>query len=160
MIRAYANASRAMNMLRAYVGGGLADLHAVHDWNKGFVRDSPAGERYEAIAREIDRALAFITACGMTDEEALRTVTLYCSHEALALEYDRALTRVAASRAYGLSGHFLWVGERTRQIDGAHIDFVSRIANPIGVKLGPDDHPGAGDRTVREAQPGQHPRAG
>jgi 3-deoxy-7-phosphoheptulonate synthase len=141
MIRAYANSAAAMNMLRAYLGGGLADLHAVHDWNKGFVRDSPAGERYEAIAREIDRALAFIQACGMTDDDALRTVTLYCSHEALALEYDRALTRVAGGRAYGLSGHFLWVGERTRQIDGAHIDFVSRLANPIGVKLGPTTTP-------------------
>jgi 3-deoxy-7-phosphoheptulonate synthase len=141
MIRAYANSAAAMNMLRAYLGGGLADLHAVHDWNKDFVRRSAAGERYEAIAREIDRALAFIQACGMQDEEALRTVTLYCSHEALALEYDRALTRVAGGRAYGLSGHFLWVGERTRQIDGAHIDFVSRIANPIGVKLGPTTSP-------------------
>jgi 3-deoxy-7-phosphoheptulonate synthase len=141
MIRAYANASSAMNMLRAYLSGGLADLHAVHDWNKGFVKNSPAGERYEAIAREIDRALAFIRACGMTDDQALRTVTLYCSHEALALEYDRALTRLAAGRAYGLSGHLLWVGERTRQIDGAHVDFVSRIANPIGVKLGPTASP-------------------
>lgn len=137
MVRAYANASSAMNMLRAYLGGGMADLHAVHDWNKGFVRDSPAGERYEAIAREIDRALAFIEACGMTEDEALRSVTLYCSHEALALEYDRALTRIASSAAYGLSGHFLWIGERTRQLDGAHVDFLSRVANPIGVKLGP-----------------------
>jgi 3-deoxy-7-phosphoheptulonate synthase len=141
MIRAYANSSSAMNMLRAYLSGGLADLHAVHDWNKGFVKNSPAGERYEAIAREIDRALAFIRACGMTDDEALRTVTLYCSHEALALEYDRALTRVSGGRAYGLSAHFLWIGERTRQIDGAHIDFASRIANPIGVKLGPTATP-------------------
>ena len=141
MIRAYANASSAMNMLRAYLGGGMADLHAVHDWNKGFVQASAAGERYDAIAREIDRAIAFIRACGMTDDAALRTVTLYCSHEALALEYDRALTRVAGGRAYGLSGHFLWVGERTRQLDGAHVDFVSRIANPIGVKLSPSATP-------------------
>jgi 3-deoxy-7-phosphoheptulonate synthase len=141
MIRAYANAAAAMNMMRAYLGGGMADLHAVHDWNKDFVRISAAGERYEAIAREIDRALAFIRACGMTEDEALRTVTLYCSHEALALEYDRALTRVAGGRAYGLSAHFLWVGERTRQLDGAHIDFVSRLANPVGVKLGPGTSP-------------------
>ncbi|WP_026212283.1 class II 3-deoxy-7-phosphoheptulonate synthase [Longispora albida] len=135
MIRAYANASSAMNMLRAYLGGGLADLHAVHTWNRTFVRESAAGERYEAIAREIDRALAFMQACGLRDDEALRTVTLYCSHEALALEYDRALTRVSDSRAYGLSGHFLWIGNRTRQLDGAHLDFVSRIANPLGVKI-------------------------
>jgi 3-deoxy-7-phosphoheptulonate synthase len=141
MIRAYANASSAMNMLRAYLGGGMADLHAIHDWNKGFVRSSPAGERYEAIAREIDRALAFIRACGMTDDEALRTVTVYCSHEALALEYDRALTRVVSDRAYGLSAHYLWIGDRTRQIDGAHVDYMSRIANPIGVKLGPGASP-------------------
>jgi 3-deoxy-7-phosphoheptulonate synthase len=141
MIRAYANSSSAMNMLRAYLGGGFADLHAVHDWNRDFVRTSRFGERYEAIAREIDRALAFIQACGMTDDEALRTVTLYCSHEALALEYDRALTRVVGDRAYALSGHFLWVGERTRQIDGAHVDFAARIANPVGIKLGPTATP-------------------
>jgi 3-deoxy-7-phosphoheptulonate synthase len=141
MIRAYANASSAMNMLRAYLSGGMADLHAVHDWNRGFVRTSPAGERYEAIAREIDRALAFIRACGMTDDEALRTVTLFCSHEALALEYDRSLTRVAGGRAYGLSAHYLWVGERTKQLDGAHIDLISRLANPVGVKLGPTTTP-------------------
>ncbi|MBN1172957.1 MAG: 3-deoxy-7-phosphoheptulonate synthase class II [Micromonosporaceae bacterium] len=141
MIRAYANASSAMNMLRAYLSGGLADLHAVHDWNKGFVRTSPAGQRYDTIAMEIDRALAFIRACGMTDDEALRRVTLYCSHEALALEYERALTRVAGGRPYGLSGHFLWIGERTRQIEGAHVDFLSRIANPVGVKIGPTTTP-------------------
>ncbi len=141
MIRAYANSAAAMNMLRAYLAGGLADLHAVHDWNKGFVKASPAGERYEAIAREIDRTLAFIRACGMTDNEALRTVTLYCSHEALAIEYDRALTRVNSGKAYGLSGHYLWIGERTRQLDGDHVDFMSRIANPIGVKLSPSATP-------------------
>jgi 3-deoxy-7-phosphoheptulonate synthase len=141
MIRAYANSSSSMNMLRAYVGGGLADLHAVHDWNRDFVRTSKFGERYEALAREIDRALAFMQACGMSDDDALRTVTLYCSHEALALEYDRALTRVVGGRAYALSGHYVWVGERTRRIDGAHIDFASRIANPIGVKLGPTTTP-------------------
>src|SRR5919199_5429507 len=134
MIRAYANSSSAMNMLRAYLGGGMADLHAVHDWNKGFVRTSPVGERYEQIAREIDRALGFMSACGVTDDEALRTVTLYCSHEALVLEYERALTRLVRGRAYDLSAHYVWVGDRTRQPDGAHIDYISRIANPIGVK--------------------------
>ncbi|HEX6074409.1 MAG TPA: 3-deoxy-7-phosphoheptulonate synthase class II [Micromonosporaceae bacterium] len=142
MIRAYANSSSAMNMLRAYLSGGMADLRAVHVWNKDFVRESPAGERYEAIAREIDRALGFMAACGV-DDDALHGVTVYCSHEALALEYDRALTRVVGNRAYGLSAHFLWVGERTRQIDGAHIDLMSRIANPIGVKLGPTATPEA-----------------
>src|SRR5690349_15297486 len=164
MIRAYANASSAMNMLRAYLGGGMADLHAVHDWNKGFVRSSPAGQRYEAIGREIDRAISFMRACGVTDDEALRSVTLYCSHEALALEYERPLTRVVGRQAYGLSGHFLWVGERTKQLDGAHIDYISRIANPVGVKLGPttnpDNFPGrltlisrAGSTKVRDTLP-------
>src|SRR4051812_24354082 len=141
MIRAYANASSAMNMLRAYLSGGLADLHLVHDWNKGFVRTSAAGQRYEAIAREIDRALGFMRACGVTEDEALRSVTLYCSHEALALEYERPLTRIVGERAYGLSGHFLWIGERTKQLDGAHVDYISRIANPIGCKLGPGTTP-------------------
>ncbi|BCJ58050.1 class II 3-deoxy-7-phosphoheptulonate synthase [Micromonospora endophytica] len=141
LIRAYANASSAMNMLRAYLGGGLGDLHRVHDWNRDFVRKSPAGQRYESLAREIDRAIDFITACGLTDVAALQTTSVSCSHEALALEYDQALTRVSNGRAYCLSAHFLWVGERTRQLDGAHIDFVSRVANPIGVKIGPDTTP-------------------
>jgi 3-deoxy-7-phosphoheptulonate synthase len=137
LVRAYANASSAMNMLRAFLGGGFGDLHRVHEWNRDFVRKSPAGQRYESLAREIDRAIAFISACGLTDVEALRTTSVSCSHEALALEYDRALTRWSNGRAYCLSGHFLWVGERTRQLDGAHVDFLSRVANPIGVKLGP-----------------------
>jgi 3-deoxy-7-phosphoheptulonate synthase len=140
MVRAYANAAAAMNMLRAYLSGGIADLRAVHLWNKDFVRNSPAGERYEAIGREIDRALAFMDACGV-DDDALHSVTMYASHEALALEYDRALTRVNYDKAYGLSGHFLWIGERTRRLDGAHIDYISRISNPIGVKIGPSTTP-------------------
>jgi 3-deoxy-7-phosphoheptulonate synthase len=157
MIRAYANASSAMNMLRAYLGGGMGDLHAVHDWNKGFVRTSRAGERYEAIAREIDRALGFMRACGVTDDTALRTVTMYCSHEALALEYERALTRVSGGRPYGLSGHFLWIGERTRQIDGAHVDFMARLANPIGVKLGPTTTPEQAIELFERLNPGNVP---
>jgi 3-deoxy-7-phosphoheptulonate synthase len=157
MIRAYANASSAMNMLRAYLGGGMADLHAVHDWNKGFVTTSRAGERYEALAQEIERALAFIRACGMKEDDALRTVTLYCSHEALAIEYDRALTRVVGGHAYGLSGHFLWVGERTRQLDGAHIDFASRIANPIGVKIGPETSPDTAIQLCEKLNPDNIP---
>src|SRR3954467_4369259 len=157
MIRAYANSAAAMNMLRAYLDGGMADLHGLHDWNKDFVRASPAGERYEAIAREIDRALDFIRACGMTDSEALRTVSLYCSHEALALEYDRALTRVSDGKAYGLSGHFLWIGERTRQLDHAHIDFISRIANPIGVELGPGTEPATAIELCERLNPGNVP---
>jgi 3-deoxy-7-phosphoheptulonate synthase len=140
MVRAYANAAAAMNMLRAFTHGGLADLHAVHDWNKDFVRTSRAGQRYETLAREIERALGFMRACGVNDD-ALRSVELYASHEALILEYERAFTRVSDGTAYDLSGHMVWVGERTRALDGAHIDFVSRIANPIGLKLGPTTSP-------------------
>lgn len=140
MIRAYANAAAAMNMLRAYLTGGMADLRAVHDWNKDFVRSSPAGERYDAIGREIDRALAFMSACGVHDE-ALHTANMYASHEMLAIEYDRALTRVYDGAAYCLSGHYLWIGERTRRLDGAHVDFLSRVANPIGCKIGPTASP-------------------
>ncbi|MGW4464324.1 class II 3-deoxy-7-phosphoheptulonate synthase [Micromonospora sp. NPDC004704] len=141
MIRAYANSAASMNMLRAHLGGGLADLHSVHEWNKTFVRHSPAGQRYEAIAREIDRAMAFVRACGIGSDRTLRTTTLYASHETLALEYDRALTRIVGTTAYALSGHMLWVGERTKQLDGAHVDFVSRIANPIGVKISAANSP-------------------
>jgi 3-deoxy-7-phosphoheptulonate synthase len=160
MVRAYANAAAAMNMLRAYGRGGLADLHAVHDWNNDFVRNSPAGERYESIAREIDRALAFMQACGV-DDDALRSTDLYCSHEALILEYECALTRRdpdhPENAAYDLSAHMVWVGERTRQMDGAHLDFVSRIANPIGVKLGPTTTPEVAAELVERLDPNRTP---
>jgi len=156
MIRVYANSSSAMNMLRAYLDGGMADLHAVHDWNKGFVRTSAAGQRYEAIAREIDRAIGFMQACGV-DDSALRTAMLFCSHEALALEYERPLTRIVADRAYGLSGHFLWIGERTKQLDGAHVDYMSRIVNPIGVKLGPATTPEYAIELCEKLNPGNVP---
>ncbi len=140
ILRAYQTAAATLNVLRAYATGGMADLRRVHDWNRTFVRDSPAGERYEALAREIDRALAFMRACGVRDD-TLHGAELYASHEALILDYERALTRVEGDRPYDLSGHLVWVGERTRALGGAHIDFVSRVANPIGVKLGPTTTP-------------------
>jgi 3-deoxy-7-phosphoheptulonate synthase len=152
LVRAYANSAAAMNMIRAYARGGLADLHAVHDWNKDFVANSPAGVRYEVIAREIDRALAFMQACGI-DHAAMRSVELYNSHEALILDYERALLRVHEGRAYDLSAHFVWVGERTRQMDGAHIEFASRLANPIGVKLGPATTPEQAVELVERLDP-------
>jgi 3-deoxy-7-phosphoheptulonate synthase len=156
MVRAYANSAAAMNMLRAFTHGGLADLRAVHDWNKDFVRRSRAGQRYEALAREIERALGFMRACGVQDS-ALRTVELYSSHEALILEYERALTRDSDGTAYDLSGHMVWVGERTRDLDGAHIDFVKRIANPIGVKLGPTTTPEFAAELVQGLDPDSTP---
>jgi 3-deoxy-7-phosphoheptulonate synthase len=145
MVRAYANSAAALNLIRSLATGGYADLTAVHDWNKDFVKRSPAGQRYEILARDIDRALAFMRACGLDLQEMPQThgVELYSSHEALLLEYERALTRVdeQTGEPYGLSAHLLWVGERTRSLGGAHVDLISRIANPVGVKIGPTADP-------------------
>src|SRR6476620_682883 len=133
ILRAYSTAASTLNLLRAYAGGGLAALDRVHAWNTAFARTTDTGARYERLAGEIDRAVRFMRACGVHDS-ALEGVELYASHEALILEYERALTRLDDARAYDLSAHFVWVGERTRQLDRAHLDFVSRTENPIGVK--------------------------
>jgi 3-deoxy-7-phosphoheptulonate synthase len=159
MVRAYANASAAMNMLRAFSRAGLADLHSVHDWNKDFVRRSKAGRRYEIVAGEIDRALGFMRACGVSDA-ALHGVDFYASHEGLILEYERALTRPGTENpetAYDLSGHLVWIGERTRDLDGAHVDFFTRIANPIGLKLGPTTTPEYAVEAVERLNPNAIP---
>ena len=140
LIRAYANAAAAMNLSRAITGAGLADLHRLHEWNMDFVRLSSAGERYERVATEIDRSLRFMSACGV-DDSSLRTVDLFASHEMLVLDYERALLRSEADRLFLLSAHMLWIGDRTRQLDGAHVALAALIANPIGVKLGPSVAP-------------------
>jgi 3-deoxy-7-phosphoheptulonate synthase len=152
LLRAYSTAASTLNLMRAYAGGGLASLQRVHSWNTEFARSTETGARYEQLAAEIDRAVQFMRACGVNDT-ALDVVELYASHEALILEYERALTRVEGGRAYDLSGHFLWVGERTRQLDGAHLDFVSRLANPIGVKLGPTTTPQFAAELVERLDP-------
>ena len=140
MIRAYANAGAAMNLVRALTATGMADLTMVHDWNKDFVRESRAGERYEALAAEIDRALRFMDACGVEDYR-MHTTEFYASHECLLLDYERAMLRLDMTgevpKLYDVSAHFLWVGERTRQLDGAHVAFAELLANPIGLKIGP-----------------------
>jgi 3-deoxy-7-phosphoheptulonate synthase len=145
MLRAYAASAMTLNLVRAYTQGGLADLRAVHDWNKDFVRRSPAGQRYERVARDIDKALAFMRACGidLDRESSMHGVEFFASHEALLLDYEAALTRYDDQReaSYDLSGHMVWIGERTRALDGAHVAFASGIANPIGVKLGPTTAP-------------------
>ena len=156
LLRAYSTAAATLNLLRAFATGGMSDLHQVHAWNRDFVRTSPAGERYEALAREIDRALGFIRAVGI-DDDALHGVELFASHEALILEYERALTRTDGERAYDLSAHFVWVGERTRQLDGAHVDFLSRLDNPIGVKLGPGTTPEYAVEVVERLDPAGEP---
>jgi 3-deoxy-7-phosphoheptulonate synthase len=141
MLAAYRASATTLELLATHTRGGLADLRQVHDWNRDFVRSSPAGQRYEQIAQDIDRALAFMRACGLDldHEQTMHTVEFFVSHEALLLDYESALTRYDESRdaTYDLSGHMVWIGERTRAIDGAHVEFASRIANPIGVKLGP-----------------------
>ena len=142
LVRAYHASGATLNLVRAFTQGGYADLRQVHAWNQDFVRFSAAGQRYERIAGEIDRALAFMAACG-ADPEEFRRVEFFAAHEALVLDYERALTRIDSrtGNPYDVSGHFLWIGERTRQLGGAHLDLVSRIRNPIGVKLGPTTTP-------------------
>ncbi|HET8594962.1 MAG TPA: 3-deoxy-7-phosphoheptulonate synthase class II [Intrasporangium sp.] len=137
LVQAYHASSATLNLVRAFTTGGYADLRYVHEWNRGFVRTT-ANAKYEQFAREIDKAMRFMAACG-ADFEAMRTVEFFAAHEALVLDYERPLTRIdsRSGRLYDTSGHFVWIGERTRQLDGAHIDFVSRISNPVGVKLGP-----------------------
>jgi 3-deoxy-7-phosphoheptulonate synthase len=142
LLTTYHASASALNLVRAFTQGGYADLHQVHAWNQDFVRDSVAGQRYEAVASEIDRALAFMRAIG-ADAGELQRVEFYAAHEALSIDYERALTRIDSRTGmpYDVSGHFLWIGERTRQLDGAHIHFASTIHNPIGVKIGPTASP-------------------
>ncbi len=138
LLRAYHSAAGTLNLCRALATGGYADLRQAHAWNQDFVRESPSGQHYERLAGEIDRALAFMRACG-SDPQELRSVELYSSHEALLLDYEQALTRIdpRTRRAYDGSAHFLWIGERTRALDGAHIEFARAVSNPVGVKVGP-----------------------
>jgi 3-deoxy-7-phosphoheptulonate synthase len=142
LLRAYHCSAVTLNLCRAFATGGFADLHQVHAWNQDFVAQSPAGQRYERLAGEIDRALAFMRACG-ADPEELHAVEFYSSHEALLLDYEQAMTRrdSLTGLPYDTSAHFVWVGERTRDLHGAHIEFASGIRNPVGVKIGPDAKP-------------------
>ena len=138
LVQTYHASAATLNLVRAFTQGGYADLRQVHSWNQDFVSESTPGRRYEEMAEEIDRALSFMTACG-ADPEEFKRADFYASHEALLLDYEKPLTRIDSrtGNLYDVSGHFVWVGERTRELDGAHIDFVSKIKNPIGVKIGP-----------------------
>ncbi|GLW06644.1 phospho-2-dehydro-3-deoxyheptonate aldolase [Microtetraspora sp. NBRC 13810] len=158
LLRAYHSAAVTLNLCRAFTKGGYADLRQVHAWNQDFVAGSPAGQRYEQLAREIDQALAFMRACG-ADPEEFHTVEFYSSHEALILDYDRALTRIDSRTGlpYDVSAHMVWIGERTRQLDGAHVEFFSRIRNPIGVKLGPTTTPEDALELVERLNPDNEP---
>ncbi len=156
--RMYHASAATLNLVRAFTTGGYADLRQVHAWNQDFVRSSPSGQRYEALAREIDSALNFMEACG-TDPAEFRTVEFYSSHEALVLDYESALARVDSrtGRLYDVSGHMLWIGERTRQLDGAHVEFASRIRNPLGVKLGPATTPQDALALIERLDPDREP---
>ena len=166
LVRAYANAAAAMNLVRALTASGTADLHRVHEWNMEFVADSPAGARYEALAAEVDRGLRFMDACGVSDEN-LRSADIFSSHEALVLDYERAMLRLgddgtglsgdADQGLYDLSAHYLWIGERTRGIDDAHVAFASLIENPIGLKIGPTTTPELAVEYVEKLDPRNRP---
>ena len=142
LVDVYNSSAATLNLVRAFVTGGYADLRQVHTWNTDFVRESAVGQQYEKMASEIERALSFMRACGATSDE-FKTVDFYASHEALILEYEHALTRIDSrtEQPYDVSGHLLWVGERTRQLDGAHVEFLASLSNPLGVKIGPTTTP-------------------
>ncbi|MBA2768289.1 MAG: 3-deoxy-7-phosphoheptulonate synthase class II [Sporichthyaceae bacterium] len=158
LLRVYNTSAATLNLVRAFTQGGLADLRQVHAWNQGFVRGNGAHQRYEAMARDIDRALAFMHACGV-DPEAFRTVDFYSSHEALLLDYERALTRTDSRTGlpYDTSAHLVWVGERTRDLDGAHIEFAAGISNPVAVKLGPTTTPDEALALIERLNPLREP---
>jgi 3-deoxy-7-phosphoheptulonate synthase len=139
---AYLQSAATLNLLRAFATGGFADLHQVHRWNLDFVARSPLAARYEGLAARIDETLSFMAACGMNSDNApqIRETAFYTSHESLLLPYEEALTREPSThrgRHYACSAHFLWIGDRTRQPDGAHVEFLRGVANPIGMKVGP-----------------------
>src|ERR1700712_3626031 len=145
MVRAYDQSARTLNLLRAFAKGGFADITRVHEWNQEFVRSSGEGRRYEQVANEIERALRFMTACGidLAREAQLHQVDVWTSHEGLVLDYEEGLTRRDSLTGdwYDCSAHMLWVGERTRQPDGGHVRFFAGVHNPVGVKLGPTATP-------------------
>ncbi|MCS5713318.1 3-deoxy-7-phosphoheptulonate synthase class II [Herbiconiux sp. CPCC 205716] len=159
LLDGYHMAASTLNLIRAFTQGGFADLRQVHMWNKGFT-SNPANVRYEQLAGEIDRAVKFMVACG-ADFEALKRTEFYVSHEGLLFDYERPMTRIDSRTGtpYNTSSHFIWIGERTRELDGAHVDFLSRVRNPIGVKLGPtttgDDMLRLIDKLDPEREPGR-----
>ncbi len=141
MVDAYHTSAATLNLIRAFTQGGFADLRQVHAWNRGFA-SNPANHRYEQVAAEIDRAIKFMEAAG-ADFDELRRVDFSTAHEGLLMDYERPMTRIDSRTGtpYNTSAHFLWIGERTRELDGAHVDYFSRVRNPIGVKLGPSTTP-------------------
>jgi 3-deoxy-7-phosphoheptulonate synthase len=158
LVKVYNTSAATLNLVRAFTQGGFADLRKVHDWNKGFVKDNAYAARYEAMATEIGRALDFMKSAGV-DPDQFKTVEFFSSHEALIMEYEKALTRIDSRTGdpYDVSGHFIWIGERTRQLDGAHVEFASKVKNPIGVKLGPKSTVDDALRLIDKLDPTREP---
>ncbi len=161
ILQAYSQAAATLNLVRAFAQGGYADLHRVHSWNMGFVVNSPAGARYREMADRIQDSLAFMEACGVSAERTpeINRVDFYTSHEALLLGYEQAMTRIdtTSGRWYDTSAHFVWCGDRTRDPDGAHVEFLRGIANPIGIKAGPTLEPEEFLRLVDILNPANEP---
>jgi len=160
LVAAYHQSASTLNLLRAFTKGGFADLTQVHVWNQQFVASSAEGRRYETIASEIDRALRFMAACGIDlDSTAVHQVDFWTSHESLLLGYEEALTRRDSLTGdwYDCSAHLLWIGDRTRDVDGAHVEFLSGVGNPIGLKLGPSSTPDEAVALCRRLNPGRVP---
>ncbi|GAA0410309.1 3-deoxy-7-phosphoheptulonate synthase class II [Leifsonia naganoensis] len=157
LVQGYHTAASTLNLIRAFTQGGFADLREVHSWNRGFAAN-PANQRYEGLARDIDKAIKFMEAAG-ADFDALKGVEFYASHEALLMDYERPMTRIDSRTGtpYNTSAHFVWIGERTRDLDGAHVDFLSRVRNPIGVKLGPTTTPDTMLRLIDKLDPEREP---
>ncbi|HWU47167.1 MAG TPA: 3-deoxy-7-phosphoheptulonate synthase class II [Humibacter sp.] len=157
LLQGYHTSASTLNLIRAFTQGGFADLREVHSWNRGFATN-PANQRYEGLAREIDRAIRFMEAAG-ADFEELKRVEFYSSHEGLLMDYERPMTRIDSRTGlpYDTSAHFVWIGERTRDLDGAHVDFLSRVRNPIGVKLGPSTSPQTMLELVDKLDPEREP---
>ncbi|HRE44751.1 MAG TPA: 3-deoxy-7-phosphoheptulonate synthase class II [Terricaulis sp.] len=161
LLKAYGQSAATLNLIRAFANGGYADLHNVHRWMVGFVADSPQGKRYQEIADRISEAVAFMEACGITPQSVpqVRHVDVYTSHEALLLGYEEAMTRVDSTSGeyYDTSAHMLWIGDRTRQPDGAHVEFMRGVKNPIGMKCGPSLEPDELLRLIDILNPNDEP---
>lgn len=161
MIRAYANSSAAMNLVRSLTSSGTADLYRLHEWNREFVRKSRAGARYQDLAREIENGLKFMNACGVQDS-TLHSADIYCSHEALLKDYERSMLRLGQddngdTKLYDLSAHQVWIGERTRGLDDFHVNFAAMIGNPVGIKLGPGATPEQAVEYAEKLDPNREP---
>ncbi|ODU50166.1 MAG: 3-deoxy-7-phosphoheptulonate synthase, partial [Microbacterium sp. SCN 70-10] len=157
LLKGYHTAASTLNLIRAFTQGGFADLREVHSWNKGFAAN-PANQAYESMAAEIDRAIKFMEAAG-ADFDELTRVEFYTGHEGLLMDYERPMTRIDSRTglAYNTSSHFQWIGERTRELDGAHVDYFSKIRNPIGVKLGPTTTPETALALIDKLDPEREP---